>query len=415
MRKFILFFGSLFMLVISCNPLMDTDIGPVEPNLRQMTASETEMVQSNAEFAIRFFQEMEKENLENYFTGPFSIHQALSMAMNGNEGEILQEYLDVLAYHGLSKEEANQAVKSLTAYLKEVDPKVKVNIANGIWYRDGLLVQTDFKSAMQNYYNANISALDFIEPNAHQVINNWIASQTNDLIKNMLDGIPREAVMYLVNAIYFKGDWKYQFDPQKTKKEPFYTESGATIQVDMMESKGKVGLKIGGNASVNYLEIPYSTGQYQMAIIQPQSGSLSSILPEITAENLTFWSENAREASVILKMPKFKMKHKENNLRVKLENMGLVTPFSPNSDNFTKIFEGTFPPMLISRVIHEAIIEVDEKGTEAAAATIIEIGVTSMPSGPTIITLDKPYYFLIKEKSSGAILFLGKLGSPDKL
>jgi serine protease inhibitor len=415
MRKIILSFSSLFMLVVSCNPLMDTDIGPVEPNLRQMTATETEMVQSNAEFAIRFFQEMEKENLENYFTGPFSIHQALSMAMNGNEGEILQEYLDVLAYHGLSKEEANQAVKSLTTYLKEVDPKVKVNIANGIWYREGLSVQVPFKSAMETYYDANISALDFNEPNAHQVINNWIASQTNDLIKNMLDGIPREAVMYLVNAIYFKGDWKYQFDPQKTKKEPFYPENGAAVQVDMMESKGKVGLKIGGNEKVNYMEIPYSTGQYQMTILQPNSGSLDGILPEITAENLTFWSENAREASVILKMPKFKMKHKENDLRVKLENMGLITPFSPNSDNFTKIFEGTFPPMLISRVIHEAIIEVDEKGTEAAAATIIEIGVTSMPSGPTIITLDKPYYFLIKEKSSGAILFLGKLGSPDKL
>ena len=380
-----------------------------------MTASETEMVQSNAEFAIRFFHEMEKENHNNFFTGPFSIHQALSMAMNGNEGEILQEYLDVLAYHGLSKEEANQAVKSLTTYLKEVDPKVKVNIANGIWYREGLSVQAPFKSALETYYDANISALDFNEPNAHQVINNWIASQTNDLIKNMLDGIPREAVMYLVNAIYFKGDWKYQFDPQKTKKEPFFTESGSTLQVDMMESKGKVGLNIGGNARVNYLEIPYSTGQYQMAIIQPQSGSLSSILSEITAENLALWSGNSRESSVILKMPKFKMKHKENNLRVQLENMGLVTPFSPNSDNFTKIFEGTFPPMLISRVIHEALIEVDEKGTEAAAATIIEIGVTSMPSGPSIITLDKPYFFLIKEKSSGAILFMGKLGNPSLL
>lgn len=415
MRNYILPLCSLFLLAASCNPLDNTDIGPVEANLRPMTVSETEMVQSNAEFAIRFFQEMEKENLNNFFTGPFSIHQALSMAMNGNEGEILQEYLDVLAYHGLSKEEANQAVKSLTTYLKEVDPKVKVNIANGIWYREGLSVQVPFKSAMETYYDANISALDFNEPNAHQVINNWIASQTNDLIKNMLDGIPREAVMYLVNAIYFKGDWKYQFDPQKTKKEPFYPENGPTIQVDMMESKGKVGLNIGGNAKVNYLEIPYSTGQYQMAIIQPQSGPLSSIISEITAENLALWSENARESSVILKMPKFKMKHKENDLRAKLENMGLVIPFSPNSDNFTKIFEGTFPPMLISRVIHEALIEVDEKGTEAAAATIIEIGVTSMPSGPTIITLDKPYYFLIKEKSSGAILFMGKLGNPSLL
>jgi len=320
-----------------------------------------------------------------------------------------------LAYHGLSKEEANLAVKSLTSYLKEVDPKVKVNIANGIWYRDGLRVQTDFKSAMQNYYNANISALDFNEPNAHQVINNWIASQTNDLIKDILDSIPREAVMYLVNAIYFKGDWKYQFDQKKTKKEPFYPESGGSVQVDMMESKDKVGLYVGGDTKVNYMEIPYSTGQYQMAIIQPHSGTLSSILPEITHENLALWSSNVRETSVILKMPKFKMKHRIENLKEQLENMGLVTAFTPNPENFTKVFEGNHPPLMISRVIHEALIEVDEIGTEAAAATVVEIIVTSVPSGPTIITLDKPFYFLIKEKSSGAILFMGKLSDPSKL
>jgi serine protease inhibitor len=415
MKNVILIITAIFLVAGSCNPVQDTDIGPVEANVRQMTATESEIIQSNADFAVRFFQEMEKENLDNYFTGPFSIHQALSMAMNGNEGDVLQEYLDVLAYHGLSKEEANLAVKSLTSYLKEVDPKVKVNIANGIWYRDGLRVQTDFKSAMQNYYNANISALDFNEPNAHQVINNWIASQTNDLIKDILDSIPREAVMYLVNAIYFKGDWKYQFDQKKTKKEPFYPESGGSVQVDMMESKDKVGLYVGGDTKVNYMEIPYSTGQYQMAIIQPHSGTLSSILPEITHENLALWSSNVRETSVILKMPKFKMKHRIENLKEQLENMGLVTPFTPNPANFTKIFEGDHPPLMISRVIHEALIEVDEIGTEAAAATVVEIIVTSVPSGPTIITLDKPFYFLIKEKSSGAILFMGKLSDPSKL
>ncbi|RZS96956.1 serpin family protein [Cecembia calidifontis] len=415
MKNVILLLTAIFLAAASCNPVQNSDIEPVEANLRQLTSNEAEMVQSNVDFALRFFQEMEKENLDNHFTGPFSIHQALSMAMNGNEGDILQEYLDVLAFHGLTKEEANTAIKSLTEYLKNVDPKVKVNIANGIWYREGLRVQAPFKTAMETYFNANISALNFEHPNAHQVINNWIASQTNDLIKDMLNSIPREAVMYLVNAIYFKGDWKFQFDPQKTKKEPFFPEKGGSVQVDMMESKEKVTLKTGGNGRVNYLEIPYSTGQYQMAIIQANSGTLSSILPEITTENLALWSENSRESNVILKMPKFKMRYKEENLNSKLENMGLVTPFSPNPANFTKIFEGSFPPMLISRVIHEALIEVDEKGTEAAAATIIEISVTSMPSGPSIIKLDKPFYFLIKEKNSGSILFMGKLGNPSLL
>lgn len=415
MRNVILLITAIFLVAASCNSVQDDDLGPVEANLRQMTITESEIVQSNADFAVRFFHEMEKESLENYFTGPFSIHQALSMAMNGNEGDVLQEYLDVLAYHGLSKEEANLAVKSLTAYLKDVDPKVKINIANGIWYREGLRVQTAFKSNMQNYYNANVSALDFNNPNAHQVINNWIASQTNELIKDILDSIPREAVMYLVNAIYFKGDWKYQFDPGKTKKAPFYPERGGSVQVDMMESKDRVGLWVGGNAKVNYIEIPYSTGQYQMAIILPNSGTLSDILPEITHENLTLWSNSARETSAILKMPKFKIKHKIVNLSEQLENMGLVTAFTPSPANFTKVFEGNHPPLMISRIIHEALVEVDEKGTEAAAATVIEMVVTSVPSGPTIITLDKPFYFLIKEKSSGAVLFMGKLGNPSLL
>ena len=415
MRFFVLSLGCLFLLAASCNPLQNTDIGPVEANVRQMTNSENELVQSNVDFALRFFQEMEKENLDNYFTGPFSIHQALSMAMNGNEGEVLQEFLEVLAFHGLSKEEANQTVKSLTEYLMKVDPKVKVNIANGIWYREGLQVQTTFKEAMNTYYNANVSALDFEQPNAHQIINNWIASQTNDLIKDILDGIPRDAVMYLVNAIYFKGDWKYQFDPKNTKKEPFYPENGSSVQVDMMDSSDKIKINIGGNNRVNYFEIPYSTGQYQMAIIQPKNDNLQNIISDITPENLNSWSKNSFESEVVLKMPKFKIKHKIENLKEQLMEMGLVQAFTPNQGNFTKLFEGNLPPLMISRVIHEALIEVDEKGTEAAAATVVEVVLTSMPAGPTHITLDKPFYFLIKEKSSGAVLFMGKLGNPSLL
>ncbi|MFD2203324.1 serpin family protein [Shivajiella indica] len=415
MKNLFLSLSILFLLAASCNPMQNTDIGPMEANVRQMSASETEMVQSNAEFAIRFFQEMEKENLDNYFTGPFSIHQALSMAMNGNEGNVLQEFLDVLAFYGLSEEEANQAVQSLTEYLMNVDSKVKVNIANGIWYREGLQVKASFKDAMNTYYNANVSALDFGQPNAHQIINNWIASQTNDLIKDILDGIPGDAVMYLVNAIYFKGDWKYQFDPKNTKKEAFYPENGGSVEVDMMDSSVKIKMHIGGNGKVNYYEIPYSTGQYQMAVIQPKNGNLNDIVSEITPENLNQWSKNSFESEVVLKMPKFKIKHKINNLKEQLIAMGLVQAFTPNQGNFTKIFEGDLPPLMISRVIHEALIEVDEKGTEAAAATVVEIVMTSMPAGPTRITLDKPFYFLIKEKNSGAILFMGKLGNPGLL
>jgi serine protease inhibitor len=386
------------------------------PNLRTLQAYEKEMVFSSSKFAIDLFHQLMEEGEENHFFSPYSIHQALSMTMNGNEGEVLEEFIQLLRYEGLGMEEANKAAKELTQFLKEVDKKVKLNIANAIWYRDGYTVYPEFKETVRDYYRAEIAALDMLDPQSVNVINNWISQQTEGLIQDMIDEIPPNAVMYLVNAIYFKGDWKYSFDADKTQKAPFHVSPSREVEVDMMQLGDAATFHYYSGNNFRYFEIPYSTGQFSMGILTGTNHNLDDALDQLSFENLETWREQATETNFILKMPKFKMRKKMENMKEDLIDMGLEKPFYFHPENFTLLFENPHDELKISRVIHDAFIEVDEVGTEAAAATVVEIVErVSLPPGPTLITLDQPFLFFIQEKHSGAILFMGKLGNPELL
>ncbi|MBS9524656.1 serpin family protein [Litoribacter alkaliphilus] len=411
MRTF-LFYSALFLIVASCvgqeNPEENL------PNLRALSHYEKELSKSSQAFALDFFQQVSDPN-ENQFYSPYSVQLALAMAMNGNVDEILEEYLEALRFENLDIEDANRAALELTQYLKDVDRKVKLNIANGIWYDRNLNVKVPFKERMEHYYQANIDAADFTSPQVVRNINDWIDRQTEGLIKDMLDSISPDAVMLLVNAIYFKAEWKSQFDRNLTTKKPFKLSNGGNVQVDMMRTKEAASIRASYGVDNSYLEIPYSTGQYSMGIILPENVGLEGIKEELILSNLETWRENSHETSAILEMPKFKMSYKVENLNNDLIAMGLKTPFEGHPRNFSELFEQQPGPLKISRVVHEAIIEVDEKGTEAAAATVVEIVVTSMPSGPRVISIDRPFVFFIQEKASGAILFMGQLVNPGEL
>ncbi|EKB47942.1 serpin family protein [Cecembia lonarensis] len=409
--------GFLFFLVtaVSCLPSENPLTGPVEPNLRALSATEEILSQSSTQFAIDIFKQIgNKESDKNLFFSPFSIHQALSMTMNGNEGDILEEFKNVLRYQGLSLDEANQDSKELTDFLLQLDPKVKLAIANAIWYKQGYQVYAPFKEIAQRYYRAEVSALDMGNPNSVNVINNWIAQQTNNLIRDMLDNIPANAVMYLVNAIYFKAEWTYNFPKANTKKENFFPNSGQEVMVDMMDLGKAAGFRYYGSIDYGYIEIPYSSGQYNMGVLIGQDGNTAALASYLTLENLEKWKQDAKDINLILKMPKFKIQYKIPNMAEDLMALGLEKPFDFHPDNFTKLFSNPTDALKISRVIHEALIEVDEQGTEAAAATIVEIveRVNMGPSEPAVLTLDRPFIFFIQEKHSGAILFMGKLENP---
>ncbi|MCC5939229.1 MAG: serpin family protein [Lunatimonas sp.] len=401
--------------LFSCVPKEDMLVGPVTANIRELAIKEQQLSDANTRFALKLFEQIIKDNAgKNLFISPYSIHQALSMTMNGNEGAVLEQFQNLLEVEHLTLEEANQAARDLTAFLLQLDPKVKLAIANAIWYREGYQVQPPLRQTAQEYYKAEIASLDMLNPNSVNIINNWIAKQTNNLIKDMLDHIPANAVMYLVNAIYFKGDWTYNFPRANTKKEKFFPKAGQEVVVDMMDLGEPAAFKVFNTADYGYIEIPYSSGQFTMGILYGENGNTEALAEKLTMENLLQWREQAREGNLILKMPKFKFSHKIPNMADDLMALGLVQPFGFHPDNFTKLFSNPTEQLKISRVIHEALIEVDEKGTEAAAATIVEVieRVNLPPSTPPTLVLDKPFVFFIQEKHSGAILFMGKLENP---
>ena len=386
----------------------------VTPNLRALHAHEQEMVFASSRFALDLFQQLQKNDDPNKFYSPYSVHQALSMAMNGNEGEVLDEFIRVLRFEGMSLEEANEAAESLTKFLLELDPKVRLSIANAIWYRQGFEVNPTFEATVRDSFNAEVAGLDMANPQSVNVINNWIESNTEGLIKDMLDAIPSNAVMYLVNAIYFKADWKYRFNASNTQKAPFHVTPQQEVEVDMMRMEGPATLRYYRSEGLEYIEIPYSTGHYNMGVIT--GADLDSKLEDFSFEDLETWRELAQEANLILHMPKFKMRYKMEEMNEDLMAMGLEKPFIPSPVNFTQLFANPSEPMYISRVIHDALIEVDERGSEAAAATIVEVGLTSAgPNQPRVFALDKPFVFFIQDNHSGAILFMGKLGNPALL
>src|SRR5690606_30966365 len=275
----LLLFG---MGIASCMP--EGDNSPLEPNLRTLQEHEIQTVNASADFAVDLFHQLNKTGNPNQFYSPFSIHVALSMAMNGNEGEALQGYLEVLRFDGQTLEEANKGAKELTEFLLQVDPKVKIAIANAIWYRQDYQVKVPFRTMAEEYYNAEVAGIDVFNPKSVDIINGWIEQQTQGLIKDMLDRVPTDAVMYLVNAIYYKADWKYQFDRAKTQKEPFHISPERQVSVDMMSLKEAATVRAFQGQGFQYLEIPYSTGQYSMGVLLPDGYDLAAVEEQFTSE-----------------------------------------------------------------------------------------------------------------------------------
>src|SRR5690606_7658297 len=289
-----IFILSIWVASVSCSP--EGEQAPLEPNLRTLEIHETKTVNASTEFAIDLFHQLNKSGRINQFYSPYSIHMALSMTMNGNEGEVFEEFLNFLRFEDQTRDEANKGAKELTEFLLEVDPRVQLAITNAIWYRQDYQVQAAFKKLSEQFYNAEVAGIDVADPKSVRIINDWIENQTKGRIKDMLDQVPADAVMYLVNAIYYKADWRYPFDAAKTAKEAFL-------------------IWIFEYYVFQYIDIPYSTGQYSMGILLPHDYDLSVVEDHLTSDNLSLWRSQAVEQNMILKMPKFKLKQKIENLR----------------------------------------------------------------------------------------------------
>jgi serine protease inhibitor len=395
----------ILAVVFSCEKNPDIQQGPKEINVDKTTS---EIIKSDNIFGIELFQQVVKQGAEsdNIFISPTSVALALAMTYNGAVGDTKIAMENAMRKHGLTTGEINASYKSLINALVSVDPKVLLEIANSIWYRENFDVLPEFISVNQEFYDAQVSSLDFDSPDAPWIINDWVSDKTHEKIKSIIDQIPPEAVMYLVNAIYFKGIWQYEFDETKTMNEPFYLNDETQVSVPMM--KQTVSLRHTSNEQFSMAELPYGQGNYSMLVLLPHSGyTADDILSNLTPENWDEWIDRLTEKSLDIQLPKFTFEYK-NVLNDELDIMGMGIAFTDQAD-FTKINSGG--NLFISKVLHKSFVEVNEEGTEAAAVTSVEISLTSFPDN-NLFRADHPFLFAIREIKTGTILFIGLVRNP---
>jgi serine protease inhibitor len=405
--KWMFFLIVVFMLsIFGCDTTE-----PTEP-LRSLSSSEAELVESDNSFGIKLFREINgEESNTNVFISPLSISMALGMTYNGARESTEEAMRTTLGFGDLSTDEINKSYKSLIELLEEIDSDVEFNIANSIWCRDDLIFEQDFFERCSNYFDARVSGLDFSQGDAvKDTINNWVEENTNGRIKDILDYVPQDAVMYLVNAIYFYGTWTYQFDEKDTKDDMFYLPGGSTKNCKMMEVRSK--FKYFGNSELQAIDIPYGNGNYSMTVILPREGKdIDLLIAGLTQEKWNEWMNGFSEDTVNLFFPKLKLEYKiDSVLKTVLTDMGMGIAFDQYAADFTGMYKtgGVF----INRIIHKTFLKVDEEGTEAAAATVVEMELTCIPDDPPTMRVNRPFIFAIRENHSGTILFIGKIVEP---
>jgi serine protease inhibitor len=303
-------------------------------------------------------------------------------------------------------EEINDSYKSLIDLLRSLDDRVKFRIANSIWSRLGFPVESEFIDVNETHFDAEVRDLDFDDPKSVDIINDWVSGNTEGKIKEILTEIPPEIVMLLINAIYFNGDWTAQFDPDNTHNEPFYLSDGTTTECKMMEQENTV--RFLATEDFSAIELPYGDGDFSMVILLPNQGvELDAVIDLFSDENWNTWIASFYEADLQLKIPKFELEY-EIKLNDVLKALGMSIAFDGDLADFTGINrDGN---LYIDFVKHKTYVRVDEEGTEAAAVTVVGIGVTGGPSPSFVV--DRPFAFVIRESHSGTLLFMGKIVKP---
>jgi len=402
----ILFVATLFT---ACEK-EDTD--PVlTPKSINLTEQAPIVINSSNDFGIELFTKVARNEAENFMLSPLSASAALTMLLNGCEGDTYQQLRSTLKYpEDITPDEINEAYKSLVEQLLEADKKVKLALANAIFYRDGFLVKEPFLNSMQTDFSAFIESLDFSAPSALDVINGWASDNTNGKIDKVLNEIRDDAVMFIMNALYFKGDWTMQFDESLTEDRMFYPDGREGLMVSTMT--GKVRSKIYSGDNYRAVELPYGRTNFTMIIMVPDetvadfTGNFTG--SEWKALTDTFGGmDDYTEAEVFMPLYKFSYEKFLNN---QLKSMGMVDAFISSMADLSGISEAQ---IFVSFVKQNTFVEVNEKGTEAAAVTTIGINVTSVPATPPVFAVDKSFVFAIRERTTNTILFMGQVMEPE--
>jgi len=399
---------ALVMLSIACTN--DTENQPV--TLITPSEKSARIIAADNQFGFELFQKVNAslDEPKNTMISPMSVSLALAMVYNGTDGNTKKQIEDMLHKSNLTTDDINQSYKDLVAALSSHDPKVELSISNAIFYRNTFPVKDAFKTTNQNYYDAEVSGLDFSKTNETlNTVNGWVNTNTKGKIDKIIEQVSGDDIMYLLNAIYFNGEWKYRFDTEKTTDRPFTKEDKTTVQVPTMTIEKPFNYY--SHQSFELLEMPYGNGKYSMLIFLPETGKTTDeVISLMTAENVNDWISRLTEQKKEVFLPKFEFKF-DDSLVDELTALGMTDAFDETKADLSGISEAA--KLIITEVMHKSYIKVDERGTEAAAVTGITVGVTSVQ--PDIsFRVDRPFVFAIREKDTKSILFIGKVLNPTQ-
>ena len=401
--------------IIAASTLLLTTLNCINPDHNTQPGGTAGVLRVSAPFAAQttdFAFEMlkrvnEQDKAVNTFVSPLSLHIALGMLLNGANGQTAQEIQKTLKLDAQTLAEANQTYENLMTNLPGVDPKVKLNLANSVWYRNTFAVETSFQDVLRKSFKAEITPLNFASPTAKDRINQWASDQTNGKIKDVIKNVEPGHIMFLLNALYFKGDWKTQFRTENTENMPFKLLSGAIKTVKMMLAN--TNLRWASRPTYTAFELPYANGNYVMTVLLPATNSsVDALINNLSATEWNILQKDMKEGAINIGLPKFTLEY-EITLNGILAKMGMPRVFTSVAD-LTKI--NPKGGLYVDMVKQNTFVAVDEVGTEAAAVTTISIGVTSFPSTPLYLC-DRPFVFLIHEKTSNTVLFMGKIVDPQ--
>jgi serpin B len=345
----------------------------------------------------------------NVFVSPLSASFALGMTMNGADSVTYDQMHAALQLSNASLGEVNGGYRSLIATLQSLDAGVTIQIANSIWYRSGFPVLSSFIDTTKADFGAAVQGLNFNDvPASVATINSWVSGATNGKITSVLASIDPSAMMFLINAIYFKGSWRSKFDPALTTAATFTGTTGAAQPVQLMRRSG--GFQYGETAAYQAVDLAYGDSAFSMTVLLPKSGTnietLAASLSPATWQGVV---DGLRYAEAVdLSLPKLTLTY-ERKLNADLMALGMVEPFDPNGAVFTRMAAAPLGRSLyIQFVKQNSFLDINEEGTEAAAVTTVGVGATAAPV-PHVMRVDHPYIVVIRERLTGTVLFMGKV------
>jgi serine protease inhibitor len=407
---------ALALAVAACSD--GTGVAPLTRLPRDLTIHEMRVIDGSNAFAFDLLRELVAESdSPNVFISPLSASMALAMAMNGADGETWTQMRDVLGFGGLEEAEINRAYRDLIALLLGLDAKVQVGIANSVWAaQQGPPLLPDYQDRVRAHFDAEVRTVDFTDPATRTAMNDWVASATNGRIEEMIEVLDPSVLVFLLNAVYFKGDWRDRFPRSRTAPAPFTLADGTIRQVDMMD--GDVGYRyvVGhGPGAISGVELPYSRDAFAAVAILPPAGMpmaefVAGLDPVAWADWMAGFDDQAdredtRVPGILVRLPKLEIEWADS-LIAPLQRLGMVDAFDDLRADFRRMTGQ--PGLFIGEAFQKTFLKVDEEGTEAAAAT----GIAMPSSVPPSVTFDRPFLFAIRERFSGTILFIGVIGDP---